>query len=142
MQQKQKMIIQRFSFPPDSPPLSVISAAKISGIPLPPSVAAPASAVPSFVFSDGLELRGVYVLLRYIGRASGISHFYDRGAFESSQIDEWLDYAPILSSGSEFENACKYIDSFLEKRTFLVGHSLSIADIAIWSGLAGTEFTS
>ncbi|KAJ4833216.1 hypothetical protein Tsubulata_051203, partial [Turnera subulata] len=77
-------------------------------------------------------------LLRYIGRASGIPHFYDRGAFESSQIDEWLDYAPILSSGSEFENACKYIDSFLEKRTFLVGHSLSIADIAIWSGLAGT----
>ncbi|KAJ4836647.1 hypothetical protein Tsubulata_036534, partial [Turnera subulata] len=80
-----------------------------------------------------LELRGVFVLLRYIGLASGIPNFYDRGAFESSQIDEWLDYAPILSSGSEFENACKYIDSFLEKRTFLVGHSLSTADIAIWN---------
>lgn len=56
------------------------------------------------------------------------------------QIDEWLEYAPILSSGPAFENACKYIDEYLEKRTFLVGYSLSIADIAIWAGLAGKDF--
>lgn len=53
------------------------------------------------------------------------------------QIDEWLEYAPVLSSGPAFENACKYIDEYLEKRTFLVGYSLSIADLAIWAGLAG-----
>lgn len=53
------------------------------------------------------------------------------------QIDELLDYAPVLSSGSEFDGACRYLDGYLLKRTFLVGHSLSIADLAIWSGLAG-----
>ena len=57
------------------------------------------------------------------------------------QIDEWLEYAPTFSIGSEFENACSYVDGILLKRTFLVGYSLSIADIAIWSGLAGEVST-
>ena len=57
-----------------------------------------------------------------------------------TQIDEWLEYAPILSSGSAFENACSYVDKYLERCTFLVGHSLSLADVAVWSGLAGNLF--
>jgi glutamyl-tRNA synthetase len=48
-----------------------------------------------------------------------------------------LEYAPVLSSGPSFENGCKYIDEYLEKRTFLVGYSLSIADEAICAALAG-----
>lgn len=55
-------------------------------------------------------------------------------------MDEWLEYAPILASGAEFEGGCSYIDGYLLKRTFLVGHCLSIADIAIWAGLAGKKF--
>ncbi|KAJ7973188.1 Glutamate--tRNA ligase [Quillaja saponaria] len=98
----------------------------------------PPDSAPTFLFSDGLQLHGAYVLLRYIGRVSSLSNFYGKNAIESSQIDEWLDYAPELSLGSAFESACRYVDEYLEKRTFLVGHSLSIADIAIWSGLAGT----
>ena len=54
-----------------------------------------------------------------------------------SQIDEWLEYAPTISCGSEFENACSYMDAYLEKHTFFVSHYFSIADIAIWAGLAG-----
>lgn len=57
-----------------------------------------------------------------------------------SQIDEWVDYASVFSSGSEFENACGRVDKYLESSTFLVGHSLSIADVAIWSALAGKKF--
>lgn len=56
------------------------------------------------------------------------------------QIDEWLEYAPVFSSGSAFEHACNYVDKYLERCTFLVGHSLSLADIAIWSGLVGNFF--
>jgi hypothetical protein len=48
-----------------------------------------------------------------------------------------LEYAPVLSSGPAFENGCKYIDEYLEKRTFLVGYSLSIADVTIMASLAG-----
>lgn len=33
------------------------------------------------------------------------------------------------------------MDGYLLHRTFLVGYSLSIADLAIWSGLAGEYLT-
>lgn len=78
------------------------------------------------------------MLLRYVGRAGSFPKLYDRDALETSQIDEWLEYLPVFSSGSEFEGACKYVDEYLSQRTFFVGHTLSVADVAIWSSLAGT----
>lgn len=56
------------------------------------------------------------------------------------QIDEWLKYDPILSSGSEFENACSCVDGLSLRQTYLVGYRLSVADIAITSGLVGEGF--
>uniref|UniRef100_A0A7C8YL89 Glutamate--tRNA ligase n=1 Tax=Opuntia streptacantha TaxID=393608 RepID=A0A7C8YL89_OPUST len=53
------------------------------------------------------------------------------------QIDEWMDYIPTFVQGSEFEMECSYMESYLSTNTFLVGHSLSIADVALWSALAG-----
>nr|KAJ0214553.1 hypothetical protein LSAT_V11C400195390 [Lactuca sativa] len=47
--------------------------------------------------------------------------------FETGYIDEWLEYAPIFSLGSEYEGACKYVDGYMLHRTFLVGHILSVA---------------
>ncbi|XP_028779419.1 glutamate--tRNA ligase, cytoplasmic [Neltuma alba] len=131
------MDIERFSFAATSPPLSVIVAAKLAGISFPIDSSLPSDSAPTFLFPTGLKLRGTCVLLRYIGRVASIPNFYGKNALESGQIDEWLEYAPVFSSGSAFENACKYIDEYLERRTFLVGHSLSVADIAIWSGLGG-----
>lgn len=127
----------KFAFSADFPPLAVIAAAEIAGISLSTDSGLPLGSPPTFLFSTGLKLHGTNVLLRYLGRAASISNFYGQDAFESGQIDEWLEYAPVLSSGAEFDGACNYIDGYLLKRTFLVGHCLSIADIAIWSGLAG-----
>lgn len=120
------------SFPANSPPLSVIAAAKLAGITIPMETSGSA---PMFSFSNRSKLQGTFVLLRYIGR---VANFYGQNAHEAGEIDEWLDYTPVFSSGSEFENACAYVDKYLERRTFIVGHSLSIVDIAIWSALAGT----
>ncbi|XVE52382.1 hypothetical protein DITRI_Ditri02bG0118000 [Diplodiscus trichospermus] len=124
------------SFHADSPPLSIIAAAKIAGITLPTQTSSSASSI--LYFSNGLKLHGNYVILRYIGRLAAIPNFYGDDAFHAAQIDEWLEYSPTISCGSEFENACSYMDAYLEKRTFFVSHCFSIADIAIWSGLAGT----
>ncbi|TYJ15874.1 hypothetical protein E1A91_A10G212500v1 [Gossypium mustelinum] len=129
--------LKLLSFPPDSPPLSIISAAKIAGIDLPIQTSSSASS-PALSFSNGLKLHGNYVILRYIGRLAPIPNFYGDNAFRAAQIDEWLEYAPTISCGSEFENACGYMEVYLEKRTFFVSHYFSIADIAIWSGLGGT----
>ncbi|XVE68500.1 hypothetical protein DITRI_Ditri09bG0072900 [Diplodiscus trichospermus] len=128
--------LKLLSFPPDCPPLSIIAAAKIAGITL-HTQTSPSSS-PTLSFLNGLKLSGNYVILRYIGRLAAIPNFYGDNAFHAGQIDELLDYAPTISCGSEFENACGYLDVYLEKRTFFVSHYFSIADIAIWSGLAGT----
>ncbi|XP_059313402.1 glutamate--tRNA ligase, cytoplasmic [Lycium ferocissimum] len=120
----------KLSFPADSPPLAVIAWAKISGVPISTDpTLTPAS--PPIIHHNQLKLQGTSELLRHISQVAQIPA-------ESGQIDEWLDYAPIFASGSQFEEACGYVDGYLLQRTFLVGHSLSIADIAVWSGLAGT----
>lgn len=127
----------KLSFSADNPPLAVIAASKVAGVSLEIDSLLSSASAPTFLFSNGLKLHGINVLLRYLGRVGSIPNFYGQDAFESSLIDELLDYAPVLSSGSEFDGACRYLDGYLLKRTFLVGHSLSIADLAIWSGLAG-----
>ncbi|KAK4748770.1 hypothetical protein SAY87_015356 [Trapa incisa] len=131
------MEIKQLCFAADSLPLSVIVAAEVAGISLATDSSLPPGSSPFCVLSDGLKLQGAYVLLRFIGRIASLPNFYGATAYESSQIDEWLENAHVLSSGSEFENACKYINDYLGVRTFIVGHYLSIADIAIWSALAG-----
>ncbi|XP_072954880.1 glutamate--tRNA ligase, cytoplasmic [Typha angustifolia] len=126
------------AFSADNPPLSVIGAAKIAGVVLSADSSLPSGSAPVLRFNSGKILHGVNTLLRYIGRVAAVPNFYQRDAVESGEIDEWIEYAPIFSSGSEFEGACSHVDGYLALRTFLVGYSLSIADIAIWSGLAAT----
>ncbi|XP_071722116.1 glutamate--tRNA ligase, cytoplasmic-like [Rutidosis leptorrhynchoides] len=127
------MEIKQLSFPSDSPPLCVIAAVKVAGISIPTVTCS--TSTPFFLFSNGEKLHGTFVLLRYIGRTA---HLYGYNEYEAGKIDEWLEFSSILSSGPEFEKACASLDKYLEVRTLLVGHSVSIADITIWSGLTAT----
>uniref|UniRef100_A0A0C9RN52 glutamate--tRNA ligase n=1 Tax=Wollemia nobilis TaxID=56998 RepID=A0A0C9RN52_9CONI len=122
----------------EAPPLAIIATAALLGVPLKTDPKLPSGSPPSFSFPSGEELHGACVLLRYLGRVASLPDFYNRDALSIAQIDEWLEYAPIFSSGAEFEGACAYVDDHLSLRTFLVGYNLSVADIAIWSGIAGT----
>ncbi|KAG8088618.1 hypothetical protein GUJ93_ZPchr0010g8011 [Zizania palustris] len=83
------------------------------------------------------SLHGVNPILHYIAHAASFSNFCDQDAIESGHVVEWLEYAPTFLSGSGFEVACSFIDGYLTSRTFLVGPGLTIADIAVWSNLAG-----
>jgi glutamyl-tRNA synthetase len=77
----------KLSFPPESPPLSVIVALSLSASPVTIDSSAAATTVPSFVFSDGRKLNGATVLLRYVGRsAKKLPDFYGNNAFDSSQV--------------------------------------------------------
>ncbi|KAG8368993.1 hypothetical protein BUALT_Bualt15G0104000 [Buddleja alternifolia] len=125
------------NFSADSPPIHVIAAAKIAGIAVVAKPALASGSSPILTLSNGQRLQGAHVILRYVGRIASLPDFYGQDAYHSSQIDEWLDYAPIFGSGSEFEGACSSVDEYLLQNTFLVGNSLSIADVAIWAGLAG-----
>lgn len=54
------------------------------------------------------------------------------------QVDQWLEFAPHLVTGGGLEPACATVNEALALRTYLVGYSLSSADIAIWGQLHGT----
>uniref|UniRef100_A0A7N2MTA7 Uncharacterized protein n=1 Tax=Quercus lobata TaxID=97700 RepID=A0A7N2MTA7_QUELO len=96
--------IRTLSFPADSPPpLPVIVAAKLAGLALPIDTSLPPNSAPTLLFSNGHKLHGTYVLLRYIARVASLPNFYGQNAYESGQIDEWLEYAPVFSLGPAFE---------------------------------------
>lgn len=121
-----------------TPPLSVLATAKVAAASLTVKATLTAGSPPVLVLTDGRKLRGTNVLLQYLGCTStAIPNLYQRDAVETAQINEWLEYATIFSSGSEYEGACKYVDGYLLQRTFLVGDTLSVADIVVWSYLAG-----
>uniref|UniRef100_A0A452ZRC9 glutamate--tRNA ligase n=1 Tax=Aegilops tauschii subsp. strangulata TaxID=200361 RepID=A0A452ZRC9_AEGTS len=125
----------KLAFPQDRPPLSIISAAKIAGVSVIIDPTLASGSVPTLHFSSGNFIHGVNTILRYIARAASVSSFYGQ---DDIQIDQWLEYAPLILSGSEFEAACSFLDGYLATRTFLVGYGLSIADIVVWSNLTGT----
>jgi len=43
------------------------------------------------------------LLLRYIARVASLPNFYGQNAYESGQIDEWLEYASVFSLGPAFD---------------------------------------
>jgi len=59
------------------------------------------------------------------------------------QIDSWLEFAALsLSCIKEFKDALEYLNQALGPTAFLVGHSLSIADFAVWAVLHGNAYTT
>ncbi|XP_071721162.1 glutamate--tRNA ligase, cytoplasmic-like isoform X1 [Rutidosis leptorrhynchoides] len=130
----------------ETPPLWVLAVARLAGVSLAVDRTLTPASEPVLVLTDGIKLRGTTTIIRYLCRTStSIPNLYERdAAIETGQIDEWLEYAPIFSSGFEYEGACKYVDEYLLHHTFLVGNSLSVADVVIWSYLtvAGKRWES
>ena len=52
-------------------------------------------------------------------------------------MDQWLEFVPHLVTGGGLEPACATVNEALALRTYLVGYSLSPADIAVWGQLQG-----
>uniref|UniRef100_A0A8C9FPP3 Glutamyl-prolyl-tRNA synthetase 1 n=1 Tax=Pavo cristatus TaxID=9049 RepID=A0A8C9FPP3_PAVCR len=56
-------------------------------------------------------------------------------------IDHWLEFsATKLSTASQFLSAVQELNHCLSLRTYLVGNSLSLADVCVWAVLKGTVF--
>ncbi|WVZ71637.1 hypothetical protein U9M48_020204 [Paspalum notatum var. saurae] len=126
------------AFAQDSPPLSIICAAKIAGFTLTIDPSLASASAPTLYLGSVDFIHGINTILRYIARVATVSNFYGQDAIQAAHVDQWLEYAPVILSGSEFEASCSFLDRYLACRTLLVGYSLSIADIAVWSNIAGT----
>uniref|UniRef100_A0A0E0JGW9 glutamate--tRNA ligase n=1 Tax=Oryza punctata TaxID=4537 RepID=A0A0E0JGW9_ORYPU len=128
----------KLAFPQDSPPLAILCAAKVAGVSLTIDPKLASGSAPTLHLGSGDFIHGVNTILRYIARVASVTSFYGQDTIQAAYVDQWLDYAPVILSGSEFEAACSFLDGYLASRTFLVSYGLSIADIVIWSNLAGT----
>jgi glutathione S-transferase len=83
-------------------------------------------------------LEGLDVILKYIARCAGPGKvtLYGSSPLEACQIDQWIHYAATsFVSGPGLEAAVASASTALALRTFAVGHSLSIADLAAWGAL-------
>lgn len=77
---------------------------------------------------------------RYIARLLGFN--YENDPILSTQIDDWLETAHssvIHGSNKERQSVLKSLNSHLGKNSYLVGNSVTLADIIIWSALVQTK---
>ncbi|MEW5307513.1 MAG: hypothetical protein WDW36_009902 [Sanguina aurantia] len=121
-----------------SPPLSVFAAARLASVPISFSVDPKATkdTVPVLTFTSGESLTGVPQLLRYIARAGDpAAGLYGSSALAACQVDAWVERSSAAVSGAGLEPLCLALDNYLCLRTFFVGYSLTLADVALWGQL-------
>uniref|UniRef100_A0A8C3HGL0 Glutamyl-prolyl-tRNA synthetase 1 n=1 Tax=Chrysemys picta bellii TaxID=8478 RepID=A0A8C3HGL0_CHRPI len=67
---------------------------------------------------------------------------YGSNLLEHTEIDHWLEFsATKLSTGAQFGSALLELNHCLSLRTYLVGNSLSLADLCVWAVLKGINYT-
>ena len=119
----------------------------------------PTGKVPTLELADGSAVWQSNAIARYIARLGPSANLLGGSFQEQSQVDQWLDfcineievpstmlYYPALgfqnvngdtakAAEKFFMEALKCLDSHLLTRTFVVGSSLTLADIALASAL-------
>lgn len=78
------------------------------------------------------KLTGALFVLRYLGR---VNNLYGHDAMTATQVDFMLQYVPQAQDKAEVMGLLEILQSHLSFRTFLVGHSITIADYAIATAL-------
>jgi len=98
-----------------------------------PRCATPTLGVP------GGSIGGDLAIARYLCRISPRGNsLFGSSPSQQSEIDQWMDYATSLSRlprENRMRSITKTLDHHLPQRTYLVGHKLSMADIAIYTQL-------
>uniref|UniRef100_A0A8C5TS14 Bifunctional glutamate/proline--tRNA ligase n=1 Tax=Malurus cyaneus samueli TaxID=2593467 RepID=A0A8C5TS14_9PASS len=75
-------------------------------------------------------------IARYLARVAASAGLYGSNLLEHTEIDHWLEFsATKLSTVSQFPSAIQELNHCLSLRTYLVGNSLSLADLCVWAVL-------
>ncbi|EIE22615.1 glutamyl-tRNA synthetase, putative [Coccomyxa subellipsoidea C-169] len=121
-----------------APPLAAIAVATLAGVhvEIKADPKFTKDSLPALSIPGGEQLVGLTPILRYFSRLQ--DPLYGGSAFTSVQVDQWLEFAPHLVTGGGLEPACATLNEALALRTYLVGYSLSPADVAVWGQLQVT----
>lgn len=95
---------------------------------------------PALGLSYGGELNGDMAIARLMARASSSEHdLLGGGNIEQvALVDSWVDYAQTLSKFQQIRRVkaiAATLNHTLADKTYVVGHSLTIADIALFAAL-------
>ncbi|XP_054568889.1 bifunctional glutamate/proline--tRNA ligase isoform X2 [Eptesicus fuscus] len=88
--------------------------------------------------SENVVFTDINSILRYLARVAMTARLYGSNLMEHTEIDHWLEFsATKLSSCNLFPSAINELNHCLSLRTYLVGNSLSLADLCVWATLKG-----
>uniref|UniRef100_A0A9J8DMD9 Bifunctional glutamate/proline--tRNA ligase n=1 Tax=Cyprinus carpio carpio TaxID=630221 RepID=A0A9J8DMD9_CYPCA len=88
--------------------------------------------------SDKVQFSDVNSITRYLARVAPALGLYGSNMMEQTEVDHWLEFsARRLCGQSDLSSALGDLDKALALRTFLVGHSVTLADLCIWAALKG-----
>lgn len=123
------------------PPFGILAAAKLGGVELDlkPEDKTSRDAPITLTFPSGDELTGSASILRYVARAAPATQLYPADPLAACQVDHLVEFAATnLVTGSGFDPACRSLEDYISARTLMVGHSITLADVAVWGGLSST----
>uniref|UniRef100_A0A673KWS9 glutamate--tRNA ligase n=1 Tax=Sinocyclocheilus rhinocerous TaxID=307959 RepID=A0A673KWS9_9TELE len=88
--------------------------------------------------SDKVQFSDVNSITRYLARVAPALGLYGSNMMEQTEVDHWLEFsARRLCGQSDLSSALGDLDKALALRTFLVGHSVTLADLCVWAALKG-----
>uniref|UniRef100_A0A8C2HAW3 Bifunctional glutamate/proline--tRNA ligase n=1 Tax=Cyprinus carpio TaxID=7962 RepID=A0A8C2HAW3_CYPCA len=88
--------------------------------------------------SDQVQFSDVNSITRYLARVAPALGLYGSNMMEQTEVDHWLEVsARRLCAQSDLSSALGDLDKALALRTFLVGRSVTLADLCVWAALKG-----
>uniref|UniRef100_A0A4W6G2L8 Bifunctional glutamate/proline--tRNA ligase n=1 Tax=Lates calcarifer TaxID=8187 RepID=A0A4W6G2L8_LATCA len=92
--------------------------------------------------SDEVQFNDTNSIIRYLARVAPALGLYGTNMMEQTEVcvcvDHWLEFSARRLCGQPgLPVALRELDLALSLRTFLVGHALTLADLAIWAALKG-----
>ncbi|XP_034163959.2 bifunctional glutamate/proline--tRNA ligase [Pangasianodon hypophthalmus] len=89
--------------------------------------------------SDQVQFSDVNSITRYLARVAPSLGLYGSNMLEQTEVDHWLEFsARRLSGQPDLAQALTELDAALSLRTFLVGHTVTLADLCVWAALKGS----
>ncbi|XP_041711588.2 bifunctional glutamate/proline--tRNA ligase isoform X3 [Coregonus clupeaformis] len=91
--------------------------------------------------SQSVQFSDLNSITRYLARVAPSLGLYGSNMLEQTEVDHWLEFSAqrVCGQSGFAAAALGELDKALELRTFLVGHSLTLADICVWAVLKGSS---
>nr|DBA27273.1 TPA: hypothetical protein GDO54_011436 [Pyxicephalus adspersus] len=87
--------------------------------------------------SAGVTFNDVNSIIRYLARLAPEAGLYGSNLMEQTEVNHWMEFSQTrLQDKSSFPVALQELNNCLSLRTYLVGDSLTLADISVYSALA------